>query len=469
MRKRRPNPLIEKIEIVDLAAEGKAIARVDGKVVFVPFAVPGDVVSIQVTKMRKSYMEGYVTAYHQLSNDRVEPFCKHFGVCGGCKWQNLPYERQLELKQKQVVDQLTRIGRVELPDISLILGSSNIKFYRNKLEFTFSHNRWLTREEISSGIAFDNQPVLGFHVPGMFDKVFDVKECFLQPEPSNSIRLAAGKFAFENNYSFYNIKKGEGLLRNLIIRTSSTGDIMVILSVYYFDKELIENLLNHLFQMFPTITSLMYVVNPKVNDTINDLDIICFKGKEFIMEEMEGIKFNIGPKSFYQTNSHQAYELYKVARDFASLTGEELVYDLYTGTGTIANFIANRCKKVIGVEYVPEAIEDAKHNSELNGIKNTQFFAGDMKNVLKEAFFEENGYPDVIILDPPRAGVHQDVVEAIRQAKPERIVYVSCNPATQARDINLLGTDYMVKRVQPVDMFPHTHHVENVVLLERVV
>ena len=467
MRKRRPNPHFKKIEILDLAAEGKAIAKVDGKVVFVPFAVPGDVVDIQVTRMRKSYMEGFVTEYHQLSKDRVEPFCQHFGVCGGCKWQNLPYERQLELKQKQVIDQLTRIGKVELPNISPIIGSINTKYYRNKLEFTFSHSRWLTRDEIASGLDIEQHPVLGFHVPGKFDKVFDVQECFLQPEPSNPIRLAAGKFALENGYSFYNIKQGNGLLRNLIIRTASTGDVMVILSVFYFDKELIDSMLNHLIQNFPSITSLMYVVNPKVNDTINDLDIICYQGNSFIMEEMEGIKFKIGPKSFYQTNSQQAYELYKVTREFASLTGNELVYDLYTGTGTIANFIASRSKRVVGVEYVPEAIDDAKINSELNGIYNTHFVAGDMKDVLTQPFFEENGFPDVVILDPPRVGVHQDVVESLRLANPKRIVYVSCNPATQARDINLLGNDYKVKRVQPVDMFPHTHHVENVVLLER--
>lgn len=467
MRKRRANPHLESIKIEDLAAEGKAIARVDGKVLFVPFAVPGDIVNVQVTKMRKNYMEGFVTSINQLSPIRTEPFCQHFGVCGGCKWQSLPYEKQLEQKQKQVVDQLKRIGKVELPAINDIIGSKNTIYYRNKLEFTFSSNRWLTRDEISTGEDFGSQPVLGFHVPGMFDKVFDVKECFLQPEPSNSIRLAVNEFALSHGYSFYNIRSGEGFLRNLIIRTASTGDVMVILSVFHNDQPKLSLLLEHLKNQFPKITSLMYVVNPKVNDTINDLDIICYHGNDFIMEEMEGVRFKVGPKSFYQTNSDQAYELYKVTREFASLTGKELVYDLYTGTGTIANFIARNSRRVVGVEYVPEAIEDAKVNSEINGINNTSFFAGDMKDVLSKEFFTENGHPDVVILDPPRAGVHSDVVEKIVNAMPQRIVYVSCNPATQARDIDLIGPNYKVVKVQPVDMFPHTHHVENVVLLER--
>jgi 23S rRNA (uracil1939-C5)-methyltransferase len=468
VRKRRPNPLLENIRIIDLAAEGKAIAKVDGVVVFVPFAVPGDLVDIQITKKRKSYMEGYVTAFRELSPDREEPFCQHFGLCGGCKWQSLPYKMQLQLKEKQVVDQLSRIGKISLPSISPIIGSSNTRFYRNKLEYTFSSSRWLTRDEIASGDEIDRSPVLGFHVPGKFDKVFDVRECFLQPEPSNSIRLAVDAFAKANGHSYYNIREGRGLLRNLIIRTASTGDVMVILSAYEDNISQIVAILDHLKDKFPEITSLMYVINPKVNDTISDLDIICYHGNSYIMEEMEGIRFKIGPKSFYQTNSHQAYELYKVTRDFASLTGNELVYDLYTGTGTIANFIASGCQAVVGVEYVSEAIEDAKVNSELNGITNTIFFAGDMKDVLTEAFFNENGYPDVIILDPPRAGVHPDVIKGIIMALPKRIVYVSCNPATQARDINLIGDGYRVVRVQPVDMFPHTHHVENVVLLDRV-
>jgi 23S rRNA (uracil1939-C5)-methyltransferase len=468
VRKRRPNPLIENVEIIDIAAEGKAIAKVDGQVVFVPFAVPGDIVSIQVSKKRKSYMEGYVTQYHKLSDYRETPFCSHFGTCGGCKWQNLPYAKQLEFKHKQVIDQLVRIGKISIEGISPIIPSENTTYYRNKLEFTFSNFGWLTREEIQSAANLERNPVLGFHVPGMFDRVFDVKECFLQPEPSNSIRLAAAKFALAKGYSFYNIRAGEGSLRNLIIRTSSQGDVMVILSVFFDDEPKIKAILSHLKDSFPQITSLMYVVNPKVNDTINDLDIVCFSGDAFIMEEMEGIRFKVGPKSFYQTNSQQAYKLYTVTRDFASLSGNELVYDLYTGTGTIANFIAKSCRRVVGVEYVPEAIDDAKENSAINGITNTNFIAGDMKDVLVESFFHEFGYPDVIILDPPRAGVHADVIESIIRAMPQRIVYVSCNPATQARDINLLSTNYRVTKVQPVDMFPHTHHVENVVLLERI-
>ncbi len=468
MRKRKSNPLLNNVKIIDLAAEGKALAKVDGKVLFVPFAVPGDIVDVQVTKKRKSYMEGYVTDYIELSDQRAKPFCQHFGTCGGCKWQNLPYAKQLEFKQNQVVEQLTRIGKIQLPEVNPILGSANTTYYRNKLEFTFSSSRWLTRSEIEDNAEVEQYPVLGFHVPGRFDKVFDVRECYLQPEPSNSIRLTVSEFARDNGYSFYNIREGHGLLRNLIVRTASTGDVMVILSVFEDDKPRIEALLAHVSQQFPSITSLLYVVNPKANDTINDLDIILYKGNDFIMEQMEGIKFKVGPKSFYQTNSQQAYELYKVVRNFAALNNDELVYDLYTGTGTIANFLANKCKMVVGVEYVPEAIDDAKANAELNGITNTFFTAGDMKDVLTPNFFEEHGFPDVVILDPPRAGVHPDVVKRLQEANPPRIVYVSCNPATQARDIALLGPGYRVTKVQPVDMFPHTHHLENVVLLERV-
>lgn len=467
MRKRKPNPLLQNVRIKEIAAEGKALARVDGKVVFAPFGVPGDLVDIQVTKRRKSYMEGFITAYHEYSSIRVEPFCMHFGLCGGCKWQSIPYEMQLEFKQKQVSDQLKRIGRIELPEISPIIRSAKTTYYRNKLEFTFINSRWLTREEIQSGNEIEQKPVLGYHVPGMFDKVFDVHECYLQPEPSNSIRLAVEKFALEMGYSFYNFNVREGFLRNLIIRNSSKGDVMVILVVSKNDTPKIATILEHIKQHFPSVTSLMYVVNSKVNDTISDLDIICYSGNDYIMEEMEGIQFKIGPKSFYQTNIEQAYELYKVTRNFASLTGKETVYDLYTGTGTIANFIAKSCRKVIGVEYVPEAIEDAKVNSQINEIENTHFFAGDMRDVLSRSFFEEHGSPDVIILDPPRAGVHVDVIETVKASWPFRIVYVSCNPATQARDISLLSDLYKVTKVQPVDMFPHTHHVENVVLLER--
>jgi 23S rRNA (uracil1939-C5)-methyltransferase len=467
VRKRRPNPLLEKVRIEDIAAEGKALARVEGKVVFVPFAIPGDVVDIQVTKRRKSYMEGFITQYHEYSSERVEPFCQHFGTCGGCKWQNLSYDKQLAFKQQQVVDQLTRIGKIELPPINLIIGSKKTKYYRNKLEFTFSNTRWLTRDEIKSGKDIKPQPALGYHMPTMFDKVFEVKECFLQPDPSNAIRLEVARFAIENGYSFLDLRKKEGFLRNLIIRTASTGDTMVILSVFYEDIPKIEALLNNIKKKFPQVTSLIYAVNTKSNDNIYDLDIVCFHGNNFIVEEMEGIKFKVGPKSFYQTNSEQAHELYKVIRIFAGLNGSELVYDLYTGTGTIANFIARSCRRVVGIEYVPEAIDDARENSRLNGIINTSFFAGDMKDILTESFLQEQGHPDVVILDPPRAGVHTDVINAIIQAFPQRVVYVSCNPATQARDLSLLNYHYRVTRMQPVDMFPHTHHVENVVLLER--
>jgi len=467
VRKHRSKPLLQKVTIESVAAEGKALGRVDGKVVFVPFAIPGDVVDIQVTRKRNSFMEGFITQFHTYSPNRVKPFCSHFETCGGCKWQMLPYSEQLRYKQEQVVDQFERIGKVLLPEISPIIGSEKTRYYRNKLEFTFSSSRWLMKSEIASGEDFNYLPTLGFHVPGRFDKVFKVNECFLQPEPSNVIRLETERFALENGYSFYNLRSGEGFLRTIIIRNSSLGDVMVILTVTRNDEEQINLILNNLKQKFPSITSLLYVVNSKANDTINDLDVVLFSGNDFIMEEMEGIRFKVGPKSFYQTNSEQAYKLYCVTREFASLTGKELVYDLYTGTGTIANFIANNSRRVVGIEYVPEAITDAVENSSLNGIDNTSFFAGDMKDLLVPNFFQENGYPEVVILDPPRAGIHPDVAEALLAAHPLRIVYVSCNPATQARDVNLLSSKYKVTRVQPVDMFPHTHHVENVVLLER--
>lgn len=468
MVKNRKHPLLERILIEDIAAEGKALARVNNKVVFVTFAVPGDIVDIQIVRKRKSYMEGYITKYHEYSTLRVEPFCEHFGMCGGCKWQNLPYSEQLNFKQRQVFDQLKRIGKINIEEINPIIGSKNTTYYRNKLEFTFCRSRWLTNEEISLRTDIPLEPALGFHIPGMFDKVFDVKNCYLQPEPSNSIRLEVKKFALQHQITFYDIRKMEGLLRNLIIRTSSTGDVMAIFSFFYDDVEIRNNLLNHIKSLFPQITSLLYVINSKVNDTINDLEVHTFSGNDFIFEQMEGLHFKIGPKSFYQTNSDQAYTLYKVARDFAGLTGNELVYDLYTGTGTIAQFIAKSATKVIGIEFVPEAIVDAIENSKINGIANAHFFAGDIKNILIQSFFELHGYPDVIILDPPRAGIHGDVVEALLHANPKRIVYVSCNPATQARDIALLGENYSVIKVQPVDMFPHTHHVENVVLLQRI-
>lgn len=464
-RKRKPS--IENLEIVDIAAEGKAIGKYNDVVVFVPQVIPGDVVNVQVNKMRKNYMEAFVTKLVTPSPKRVAAQCEHFGVCGGCKWQHLPYTLQLEYKHKQVVDQLTRIGKVYIPEISPIVGSEKIFEYRNKLEYTFSSKRWITNEEVASGAEIYQPNALGFHIPGMFDKVLDINKCHLQAEPSNAIRLSVRQFAIDNGYEFFDIRSQVGFLRNLIIRTASTGEVMVIVVFYYNDEEKRNALMNHLKVTFPQITSLQYIINTKGNDSITDQEVVTFAGKDHIIEEMEGLKFKVGPKSFYQTNSEQAYVLYKITRDFAGLTGNEVVYDLYTGTGTIANFVAAKAKKVVGVEYVPEAIEDAKVNSGLNGIENTTFYAGDMKDVLNDKFIAENGRPDVIILDPPRAGIHEDVANTILRAKPQRIVYVSCNPATQARDLALLGDDYDVKKVQPVDMFPHTHHVENVVLLDR--
>ena len=464
-RKRKPS--IENLEIVDIAAEGKAIGRYNDVIVFVPQVIPGDVVNVQVNKMRKNYMEGFVTKLVTPSPNRITATCEHFGVCGGCKWQHLPYHLQLEYKHKQVVDQLTRIGKVHIPEISPILGSEKIFEYRNKLEYTFSSKRWITIEEVQAGAEIHQPNALGFHIPGMFDKVLDITKCHLQAEPSNAIRLAVRDFTINNGFEFFDIRNQVGLMRNLIIRTASTGEVMVIVVFYYEDVEKRTALLNHIKESFPQITSLQYIINTKGNDSITDQEVICFAGKDHIIEEMEGLKFKVGPKSFYQTNSEQAYQLYKITRDFAGLTGSEVVYDLYTGTGTIANFVASKSKKVVGVEYVPEAIEDAKVNSEINGITNTTFYAGDMKDVLNDKFIAENGKPDVIILDPPRAGIHEDVANTILRAKPNRIVYVSCNPATQARDLAFLGEAYQVMRVQPVDMFPHTHHVENVVLLDR--
>ncbi len=466
-RKRGNLPLIEALEIVDIAAEGKALGRYDEQVVFVPLALPGDVVDVQVTVKRRRFMEGRIVRYVKRSALAAEPFCEHFGVCGGCKWQNLPYPEQLRFKQKQVEDQLSRIGRVELPPVEPILGSEQTEFYRNKLEFTFSHKRWMTREEVEAGGEIADPEALGFHIPGMFDKVLDIRRCWLQPDPSNPIRLEVKRFCLENGYEFYDMREHRGVMRNLVIRTASTGEVMVIAVFARDDREKIALLLDHLATKFPEITSLMYVVNTKLNDTFGDLEVRLWRGRDHIFEEMEGLRFKIGPKSFYQTNSAQALRLYRVAREFAELTGGETVYDLYTGTGTIANFVARQCGKVVGVEYVPEAIEDAKVNSAINGIGNTVFYAGDMKDVLSDSFIAENGRPDVVILDPPRAGIHPDVAETILRAEPRRIVYVSCNPATQARDIALLDGLYRVERVQPVDMFPHTHHVENVVKLSR--
>ncbi len=469
-RKKKPLPLLEKITITDVAAEGKALAKVNDLVVFVPYVVPGDVVDLQVKRKKNKYAEAVAVKFHEYSPKRAVPFCQHYGVCGGCKWQCLSYEDQIKYKQKQVTDNLTRIGKVELPEISPILGSENTEFYRNKLEFTFSDKRWLTEEEVRAEVTYDQMNAVGFHIPGAFDKVLAIEKCWLQDDISNQIRNTIRDYAYEYGLAFYNIRNHEGLLRNLMIRTSSTGELMVLLQVRVSaDKDVDDTkaLLAHVAGKFPQITSLLYVVNNKQNDTINDLDVVVFKGNDHIFEEMEGLRFKVGPKSFYQTNSEQAYNLYKVARDFAGLTGDELVYDLYTGTGTIANFVSRRARKVVGIEYVPEAIEDAKVNSAINGIENTLFFAGDMKDMLTQDFINEHGRPDVIITDPPRAGMHNDVIDVILFAEPRRIVYVSCNPATQARDLQLLDAKYKVTAVQPVDMFPHTHHVENVVLLEK--
>lgn len=464
---RGKKPLLEKVEITAIASEGKALGRVDDKVVFVPMLVPGDVVDIQVTRKRKSYMEGYVVRQHKFSEMRQDPRCSHFGVCGGCKWQHLPYEKQLEFKQQQVVDNFTRIGKFEFPPVSSIMGSPDQYYYRNKLEFTFSNKRWLRKEEIGSDINIKQRNALGFHIPGLFDKILDIDECYLQSEISNRIRNGIREYALNNNISFHDIREHKGMLRTLIIRNSRSGELMVILNLYQEDKDVREGLFNFIKESFPEVTSLMYVINHKPHDSIGDLEVKLFSGKDHMIEEMEGLKFKVGPKSFYQTNSKQAFELYKVARDFAALKGDEIVYDLYTGTGTIANFVAGSAKKVIGLEYVPEAIEDAAVNSELNGIENTLFFAGDIKDVLNEEFLNKHGKPDVIITDPPRPGMHESVVKTLLLAAPEKIVYVSCNPATQARDITLLAEAYSVEAVQPVDMFPQTHHVENVTLLRR--
>lgn len=468
-RKKKELPLLEGITITGVAAEGKAIARVDNLVVFVPYVVPGDVVDLQIKRKKHSYAEAEAVKVHQYSDKRAIPFCQHYGVCGGCQWQVLDYSEQLKYKQQQVVDNLSRIGKVVLPEISPILGSEQTQGYRNKLEYTFSNKRWLTREEVAQNVVYDQMNAVGFHIPGAFDKVLAIEKCWLQDDVSNRIRNAIRDYAYEHQYTFINLRTHEGMLRNLIIRTSTTGELMVILVAQIKTGEemrLFETLLQYVADSFSEITSLLYIINNKVNDSIGDLEVHTFKGEDHIFEEMEGLRFKVGPKSFYQTNSRQAYNLYKVARQFAGLTGNELVYDLYTGTGTIANFVSRQAHRVIGIEYVPEAIEDARINSEINGIDNTLFFAGDMKDILTEDFIREHGGPDVIITDPPRAGMHPDVVNVILQSAPKRIVYVSCNPATQARDLQLLDSKYSVKAVQPVDMFPHTYHVENVVLLE---
>lgn len=468
MRKKNKRQIFEQIEVLDAGAKGKTIAKApDGRVIFLTNTVPGDVVDIQTTKKRKAYFEGIATNFHKLSDKRTEPVCEHFGVCGGCKWQHMSYEHQLFYKQQEVENNLTRIGHITLPKPLPILGSKEQYFYRNKMEFSFSDSRWLTLDEINSDIEIKDKNALGFHIPGMWDKILDVKKCHLQEEPSNTIRLEVKSFAEVNGMQFFNPRRKEGLLRTMMIRTSSIGEIMVIIQFYDNDFEKRELLLNHLQSTFPEITSLQYLINQKQNDSFYDQEIICHSGRDHIFEEMEGLKFKINAKSFYQTNSVQAYELYKITRDFANLSGKELVYDLYTGTGTIAQFIAKQAKKVVGIESVPEAIEDAKTNAAHNKIRNVDFFVGDMKTVFDNDFVTKHGQPDLIITDPPRDGMHKLVVEQLLKVMPDKIVYVSCNSATQARDLALLNEEYEVTKTQAVDMFPQTHHVENVVLLTR--
>ena len=469
MRKKNRRQVFEKIEVIDAGAKGKTVGKApDGRVIFMTNTVPGDVVDVQTTKKRKAYFEGSAINFHSYSDKRVEPRCEHFGVCGGCKWQHMGYEHQLFYKQKEVENNLRRIGHLDLPESSPILGSKEQYFYRNKMEFSFSDSRWLTLEEIQSEIEIKEKNALGFHIPGMWDKILDIKKCHLQADPSNAIRLEVKDFAVKNNISFFNPRNQYGMLRTLMIRTTSKGEIMVLIQFFEDDKEKRELLLNHLNESFPEITSLQFVINKKQNDTIYDQEIICFVGRDHIIEEMEGLQFKINAKSFYQTNSEQAYELYKVARDFAGLTGKELVYDLYTGTGTIAQFVSKNAKKVIGIESVPEAIEDAKSNAKNNKIENVGFFVGDMKNVFNNDFIETHGTPDIIITDPPRDGMHKNVVQQILNIAPKKVVYISCNSATQARDLELMKHLYKVTKVQAVDMFPQTHHVENVVLLEKL-
>ncbi len=469
MRKKNRRQVFENVEVIDAGAKGKTIGKApDGRVIFMTNTVPGDVVDVQTTKKRKSYFEGSAIRFHSLSDKRVSPVCKHFGTCGGCKWQHMGYEHQLYFKQKEVENNLRRIGHLELPEVAPILGSKKQYFYRNKMEFSFSDSRWLTLEELQSDTIFEDKNALGFHIPGMWDKILDIEKCHLQTDPSNAIRLETKDFATRNNLSFFNPRNQFGLLRTLMIRTSSTGEIMVLVQFFEDDQIKRELLLDHLAKTFPEITSLLFVVNGKANDTIYDQDVICYAGRDHIFEEMEGLQFKITAKSFYQTNSEQAFELYKRTRDFAGLTGEELVYDLYTGTGTIAQFVAKKAKKVIGIESVPDAIRDAKANAKNNKIENVDFFVGDMKNVFNEEFIATHGSPDVIITDPPRDGMHKDVVQQILNIAPKKVVYVSCNSATQARDLALMKEAYKVTKVQPVDMFPQTHHVENIVLLEKL-
>ncbi|MFO7615673.1 MAG: 23S rRNA (uracil(1939)-C(5))-methyltransferase RlmD [Bacteroidales bacterium] len=465
--KRKPLPLIEGLTIESVGAEGKAVARHENRVIFVPMVIPGDVADVQILKKRKSYSEAKMIRLVRPSPDRQEPVCSHFGICGGCKWQMLPYNLQLKYKSKQVEDQLVRIGQLKLPVIKPIIGADQPEFYRNKMEYTFSNRRWLTDEEIRSGDAPEPGPALGLHVRGLFDKVVSVDKCWLQRDPANAIRDEVKRFTLEHGFTYFDLRKQTGLMRNLTIRCTSTGEWMVIVSFHEDDPERIRLLMNHLADQFPFLTSLVYVINPKRNDTIGDLEVITWYGRDHIMEEMEGLRFKISPKSFFQTNSHQVHRLYRVVSEMANLSGKEVVYDLYTGTGTIAQFLSGQASRVIGIEQLPEAIEDARINAGINGIDNAVFLTGDIKDALGAALFDQYGKPDLIVLDPPRAGVHPDVMAAIREAAPARIVYVSCNPATQARDLALLADRYAILEVQPVDMFPHTHHVENVVLLAK--
>lgn len=466
MRKKKPLPIIENVEIVDVAAEGKSIAKIDDMVVFIPYGAPGDIVDIKLDKKKKSFAEAHIERMVRPSEIRIEPFCEHFGVCGGCKWQHLPYDFQLKFKRQQVVDALQRIAKVEIPEIPTTIGSDNTTCYRNKLEYTFSNKSWLTFEQMKSGEEFPDRNAVGFHIPGAFDKVLNINKCWLQDNISNEIRLFIRDYALSKGYTFYDLKNQQGLMRTIMVRIASTCEIMLIVVFGEDNQEAVNDVMEAIKEKFPQITSLLYVINLKVNDTIGDQEVITYSGKPYIEEDMEGLKFRIGPKSFYQTNSHQAYKLYSKTREFAHLTGNELVYDLYTGTGTIANFVARQCRKVVGVEYVPEAIDDARLNSQVNGIDNTLFYAGDMKDILTDSFVAEHGVPDVMIIDPPRAGMHEDVVKVILNAAPKRIVYVSCNPATQARDVALLDCKYKITDIQPVDMFPHTHHVENIIAMD---
>ena len=467
-RKNTDKIIFREVPVLDAGAKGVSVAKAeDGRVIFIPNVVPGDIVDVQTFKKRKSYFEGKAIHFHKLSEHRIEPECSHFGVCGGCKWQNMNYSQQLFYKNNEVLNNLKRIGKIELPEFEQILGSEKQFFYRNKMEFSFSDSRWLTENEIQNNDTIQNRNALGFHIPKMWDKILDIQKCHLQQDPSNAIRNAIKEFATQNNIPFFNARNHEGLLRTLMIRTTSTGEIMVLIQFFKEDKTQRELVLNFLSEKFPEITSLLYVINGKANDTLYDQHIKLFKGRDYILEEMEGLQFSINAKSFYQTNSDQAYELYKITREFAGLSGNELVYDLYTGTGTIAQFVSKKAKKVIGVEAVPEAIADAKENAKRNNITNCEFFVGDMKDVFNAEFIAKHGKPDVIITDPPRDGMHAAVVEQIMKIAPEKVVYVSCNSATQARDLALMDSLYKVTRVRPVDMFPQTHHVENVVLLEK--